>query len=123
MTVDLNITDFIQLATSSLVNADGRLVRRFVDEWYHQFSDEDKLALYENVKLKLYGRFFVPLPYAKGLDKIFMSRFNPNNQYLVKYKDGETTSKSAYCFRIDGTYFISSIESIPNDIIINVETL
>jgi hypothetical protein len=59
---------------------------------------------------------------ACGADRIFMARYNPDNQYRVTVSDGVNT-ETVEAFKLDGRYWIKSNRVCAEEYIKNVEKI
>lgn len=78
-------------------------ILRFVDEWYELFTPQQRKDMYDWILRDVYDDNFVPEPRLCGADKVFMARYNPDNQSRITMKNGLVVD----AFLMNGLYYIS----------------
>ena len=124
MKVDLDIHEMFYLLESCLRGSHLRssTILRYVDDWYNLLSPSQRHKLYEwTLILVYYGEFKIRSE-ACGADRIFMARYNPDNQYRVTVSDGVNT-ETVEAFKLDGRYWIKSNRVCAEEYIKNVEKI
>ena len=86
-------------------------IYRFVDRFYGKFTPEERKNLHDWIVHDVYDGKFEPRSYLCGADRVFMARYNPDNQYSVVTKGG---GKGFKAFFLDGKYYINSKTYIDN---------
>lgn len=124
MKVNLDIFEMYYLLESCFRGSHLRseTIIRFVDEWYHLIAPKRRQDLYTWILRDIYNGDFKPRPQLCGADKIFMARYNPDNQYEVTTKYNDTTD-TIEAFLMDGRYCISSRLTIVKEYIQKIEKL
>lgn len=91
MKVDLDIHEMFYLLESCLRGSHLRssTILRYVDDWYNLLSQSQRHKLYEWTLRLVYDGEFKIRSSACGADRIFMARYNPDNQFRVTVSDGE----------------------------------
>lgn len=109
MKVNLDIHEMFYLLESCLRGSHLRssTILKYVDDWYSLFSTSQRKRLYEWTLRLVYDGEFKQRPEACGADRIFMARFDPDNQYRVTVSDGEKT-ETVEAFKLDGRYWVKS---------------
>lgn len=124
MKVNLDIFEMYYLLESCFRGSHLRseTIIRFVDEWYHLLTPRNRQDLYTWILRDIYNGDFKPRSQLCGADKIFMTRYNPDNQYKVtaKYNDKTDTIEA---FLMDGRYYTSSHRFIAEEYIQKIEKL
>ena len=121
--IRMSLPDLVSLYRGANMTGDSYFVRRFIDEWYFKLSEELRLNLFETVVEQIYGKCFTANPSLNGTDKLFLARYNPNTQVEVKYSTADGKLDIVKAFTSEGQYYLSSYETIPKDVIVNVEYL
>lgn len=90
----------------------------------HMFFDNLTSVYYNRMtvseRARLYEWMYPKLDYNNDSCIIFEARFNPNNQYLVKYKfNGEENENE--CFKLNDRYYITRNTWIDSKFIIEVK--
>ncbi len=120
--VEFNIEELFSILSSAFKTYNSRILRKFIDEWYKEMTEEERLYFYERTLKELYYGHFVSNPSFCKLDAMFMGRFNPNQQIVATVKtDISGVTKDVECFRVDGQCYVSSYESIPKELIVKTE--
>ena len=85
MKVNLDIHEMFYLLESCLRGSHLRssTILRYVDDWYNLLSQSQRHKLYEWILRLVYDGEFKIRSSACGADRIFMARYNPDNQYRV----------------------------------------
>ena len=85
--------------------------RRFIDEFYDKLTAEERLFLFHYSVRDLWPIFNEPYcggsHYGKDDFNMFVSRFNPYNQYSVEVSNDESTDEYE-CFWFDGKFYKNS---------------
>lgn len=92
-------------------------ILRFVDEWYNLFSKNERKSLYTWILRDIYEGVFSPNEILCGADEMFMIFFNPENEYIVKTKDGNEFTTH---YDGKGKYYITSNSYLTED---EIETM
>lgn len=104
-------------------------IRRFVDEFYVWFSPEERKNLHDWILRDIYDGKFEPRSQLCGADRVFMARYNPDNQYEVTVREpvrpnnGKNVGAVIWerqVFLLDGKYYVSSRTYIDNESIIEI---
>lgn len=121
MKVNLSKFEMFYLLESCLNGSHSRsgTILGFVNEWYNKFTKKGREQLYNWVLRNVYEGEFKERPQLCGADKIFMARYNPDNQYRVSLINGNTVE----AFKMDGTYYVSSYKYISDICITKVEKI
>lgn len=124
MKVDLDIHEMFYLLESCLRGSHLRssTILRYVDDWYNLLSQSQRHKLYEWTLRLVYDGEFKIRSSACGADRIFMARYNPDNQFRVTVSDGKKT-ETVEAFKLDGRYWIKSNRSCAKEYIKNVERI
>lgn len=106
-------------------------IRRFVDDWYDLFTEDERMRLFEwTIRLtydqrwtsngKDYKPHFEPCTTCCGHDVEFVHRYHPNNQYQVTtlYEGKKDQHR---CFLMNGQYYLTSNQLIAKEYIVSVE--
>lgn len=105
------------------------IIYRFVDEFYVWFSPEDRKNLHDWIVRDIYDGKFEPRSQLCGADRVFMARYNPDNQYRVSVREpvrqGNGKNVAAVIwerpvFLLDGKYYVNSKTYIDNESIIGI---
>lgn len=120
MKIQLDIFEMYYLLESCFRGSHLRAstILRFADEWYDKLSRKERESLYKWVLRNIYDGEFKPLPHLFGADIVFMARYNPDNQYRLTLKNGETVD----AFRMKEKYYERKI-AIKNDCIDKIENI
>ena len=105
-------------------------VKRFVDDWYDLFTEDERMRLFEwtirltydcrwSSKEKNYQPHFEQRSNCCGSDVEFVHRYHPDNQYLVTTRY-EGKVEQHRCFMMEGHYHLSSTRMIADEYIISV---
>lgn len=98
-------------------------IRRFVDEFYVWFSPEERKNLHDWILRDIYDGKFEPRSQLCGADRVFMARYDPDNQYEVTVREpvcpdnGKNVAAVIWereVFLLDGKYYINSKTYIDN---------
>lgn len=121
MKVNLSTHEMYYLLESYLKGSHLRsgTILRFVDEWYNKFTKKEREQLYNWVLRNVYDGEFKERPQLCGADKIFMARYNPDNQYRVSLINGNTVE----AFKIEDRYYVLSNRFIDKNCITKVENI
>ena len=124
MKVELDIFEMYYLLESCLRGSHLRsgTILRFVDDWYELFTKEQRDKLYYDTLRLIYDNNFVPCDSCCGADKIFMSRFNPKNQYRVTVSNGRET-KTVNAFKMNNKYYVKSNRFCAEEYIKKIEKI
>lgn len=124
MTVDLDIFEMHYLLESCLRGSHLRssTILKYVDDWYSLLSTSQRQCLYEWTLRLVYNGEFKIRPETCGADRIFMARYNPDNQYRVTVSDGENT-ETVEAFKLDGRYWIKSNRRCEEEYIKGIEKI
>lgn len=124
MTVNLDIFELHYLLESCLRGSHLRstTILKYVDDWYELLSPSERQRLYDWTLRLEYNGEFKPRSAACGADRIFMARYNPDNQYRVTVSDGVNT-ETVEAFKLDGRYWIKSNRVCAEEYIKNVEKI
>lgn len=124
MKVELDIFEMYYLLESCIRGSHLRssTIFRFVDDWYELFTKEQREKLYYDTLRLIYDNNFVPCIQCCGADKIFMSRFNPKNQYMVTVSNGRET-KTVNAFKMDNKYYVKSNRFCAEEYIKKIEKI
>lgn len=104
-------------------------IYRFVDEFYVWFSPEERKNLHDWIVRDIYDGKFEPRSQLCGADRVFMARYNPDNQYEVTVREpvrpnnGKNVGAVIWerqVFLLDGKYYVSSRTYIDNESIIEI---
>ena len=124
MKVKLNIFEMYYLLESCFRGSHLRsgTIGRFVDEWYDLFTPKQRKNLRDWILRDIYRGKFEPMPSCCGEDEIFMAKYDPDNQYVVKtlYDGKEEIHKT---FLRDGKYYTKSDRFIAEEYITSVEKI
>lgn len=122
MKVNLDIFEMYYLLESCFRGSHLRsdTIARFVDEWYGLFTPEQRKNLYEWILRDIYNGKFKPDSILCGADKVFMARYNPDNQYSVILKG---KGKGFSAFLMNDRYYINSRTYIDNGSIIRTKKI
>ena len=97
-------------------------IGRFVDEFYVWFSPEERKNLHDWIVRDIYDGKFEPRSQLCGADRVFMARYNPDNQYRVKTLfDGKEEIHEV--FLRNGRYYTKSDRFIAEKYITSVEKI
>ena len=122
MNVELDIHELGWLLDTCLRGSHLRTgtIKKFVDVWYNRLTEQQRYNLYEWSLRITYNGAFHPSETCCGMDRIFMKRYDPENQYLVKtlYR-GVTEEHRA--FGMNGEFYIESNRCIEKKYITKVE--
>ena len=121
--ININIDDMVSLIRGANAVGDIYFFRKFIDDWYFKMDEEMRLILFDLVVKVVYGKCFTANPMLVGTDKLFLARYNPNTQVSVEYRTDNGETKTTTAFTSEGKYYVSSFETIPNDVIIKTEYL
>ena len=92
-------------------------IRRFVDEFYEQFTPEERTHLHDWIVRDIYDGKFEPRSQLGGADRVFMARYDPDNQYRVSVREpvspdnGQNVAAVIWereAFLLDGKYYVNS---------------
>lgn len=119
MRVYLDLSEMYCLLESCFRGSHLRVstIYRFVDEFYVWFSPEDRKNLHDWIVRDIYGGKFEPRSQLHGADRVFMARYDPDNQYEVTVREpvrqGNGKNVAAVIwerpvFLLDGKYYINS---------------
>lgn len=124
MTVDLDIFEMHYLLESCLRGSHLRssTILKYVDDWYSLQSPSQRQCLYDWTLRLVYDGEFKQRPAACGADRIFMARYNPDNQYRVTVSDGVKT-KTVEAFKLDGRYWVKSNRCCAEECITKIEKI
>ena len=122
MKVDLDIFELGWLLDTCLRGSHLRTptIERFVDEWYDKLNEQERYNLYEwSLRITYHGAF-KPSDASCGKDRIFMKRYDPENQYMVTtfYEGKEEVHRT---FLMDGKYHTECTRFIAPEYITKVE--
>ena len=92
---------------------------KLTDEYWEVMTETQRVKLFNYLKSE--SRYIHGLVDNHGVI-VFNSRFDPNNQYMVKYKD-DTITKASRAFLLYGRYHISKNHFIPESSIIKSERI
>lgn len=122
MKVDLDIFEMSWLLDACLRGSHLRAstIERFVDDWYDELTEQQRYNLYEWTLRLTYGGNFKPSDTCCGADKVFMARYNPDNQYMIMVRYEGKTSKYR-CFLYNGEYHVTTSRFIGKEYIKKVE--
>lgn len=122
MKVNLDIFEMYYLLESCFRGSHLRsaTILRFVDEWYSQFTAKQRRNLYTWILRDIYDGHFEPRPQLCGADEVFMCRFDPDNQYRVSLKGGESYMDA---FLWKNRYYISRSQFCNPELITKVEKI
>lgn len=121
---ELNIEDLWEILYCGFKVCSPRILRKFIDDWYNEMTEEERLYFYERTLHELYYEHFISNPTYSKLDVMFMGRFNPNQQIIATVKTKiPGITKDVECFKVDGEFYVSSYESIPKAEIVKTEYL
>lgn len=104
-------------------------IGRFVDEWYGLFTPQQRKNLHDWIVRDIYDGKFEPRSQLCGADRVFMARYNPDNQYEVTVREpvrpnnGKNVAAVIWerqVFLLDGKYYVSSRTYIDNGSIIRI---
>ena len=106
-------------------------IRRFVDDWYDLYTEDERMRLFEwTIRLtydqrwtsngKDYKPHFEPCTTCCGHDVEFVHRYHPNNQYQVTTLY-EGKKEQHRCFLMNGQYYLTSNQLIAKEYIVSVE--
>ena len=95
-------------------------IYRFVDEFYVWFSPEERKNLHDWIVRDIYDGKFEPRSQMCGADRVFMARYDSDNQYSVVTKGG---GKGFMAFFLDGKYYVNSKTYIDNESIIRIKKI
>jgi hypothetical protein len=119
-THDKFVIDFFELAFLTEVCLPPTPIARhcffmnIIDIYYHQMNWEQRKHFYQWIGKKL------------NLDEeeshIFLARFNPDNQFIVKHKN-QNKEEEIEAFILNEKYMISSNSWVNNEYIISVDKL
>lgn len=107
-------------------------IRRFVDEFYVWFSPEERKNLYDWILRDIYDGKFEPRSQLCGADRVFMARYDPDNQYEVTVREpvrpnnGKNVGAVIWerqVFLLDGKYYTKSDRFIAEEYITSVEKI
>lgn len=124
MKVELDMFEMYCLLESCIRGSHLRsgTILRFVDDWYELFTKEQRDKLYYDTLRLIYDNNFVPCDSCCGADKIFMSRFNPKNQYRVTVSDGRETM-TVDSFKMNNKYYVKSNRYCAEEYIKKIEKI
>lgn len=124
MEVNLDIHEMFYLLESCLRGSHLRssTILKYVDDWYSLLSTSQRQCLYEWTLRLVYDGEFKQRPAACGADRIFMARYNPDNQYRVTVSDGERT-ETVEAFKLDGRYWVKSNRCCAEECITKIEKI
>lgn len=124
MNVGLDIFEMYYLLESCLRGSHlrSRTILRFVDEWYELLTKEQRDKLYYDTLRLVYDNNFVPCSSCCGSDKIFMARFNPDNQYKITLSNGRET-KTVNAFKLNNKYYVKSNRFCAEEYIKKIEKI
>lgn len=124
MNVGLDIFEMYYLLESCLRGSHlrSRTILRFVDEWYELFTKEQRDKLYYDTLRLVYNNYFSPFASCCGADKIFMARFNPDNQYKITLSNGRET-KIVNTFKTNNKYYVKSNRYCAEEYIKKIEKI
>ena len=124
MKVELDMFEMYCLLESCIRGSHLRsgTILRFVDDWYELFTKEQRDKLYYDTLRLIYDNNFVPCDSCCGADKIFMSRFNPKNQYRVTVSNGRET-KTVNAFKMNNKYYVKSNRFCAEEYIKKIEKI
>lgn len=124
MKVNLDIHEMFYLLESCLRGSHLRsnTILKYVDDWYSLLSPSQRQCLYDWTLRLVYDGEFKQRPAACGADRIFMARYNPDNQYRVTVSDGSKT-ETVDAFLLDGKYYIKSRRFCPKEYITKIEKI
>ena len=119
MRVNLDFSEMYCLLESCFRGSHLRVstIYRFVDEFYVWFSPEDRKNLHDWIVRDIYDGKFEPRSQLCGADRVFMARYNPDNQYRVSVREPvrQSNGKNVAAviwerpvFLLDGKYYINS---------------
>lgn len=123
LNTNLDILDITSIIKGAERSGDERMFRKFIDEWYYKLSEELRVQVFEFAVKEVYSKMFSANPLLRGMDKLFLARYNPNTQVEVEYVDDKKEKHKVVAFTSEGKYYISSFETIPKSYIINTEYL
>ena len=97
-------------------------IGRFVDEWYDLFTPKQRKNLHDWILRDIYDGKFEPRSQLCGADRVFMAKYDTDNQYVVKtlYDGKEGIYKT---FLRDGKYYTKSDRFIAEEYITSVEKI
>lgn len=131
MNIELDIFEMYYLLESCFRGSHLRTqtIYRFVDEFYVWFSPEERKNLHDWIVRDIYDGKFEPRSQLCGADRVFMARYNPDNQYEVTVREpvrpnnGKNVGAVIWerqVFLLDGKYYVSSRTYIDNESIIEI---
>ena len=131
MRVNLDFSEMYYLLESCFRGSHLRVstIYRFVDEFYVWFSPEERKNLHDWIVRDIYGGKFEPRSQLCGADRVFMARYDPDNQYEVTVREpvrpnnGKNVAAVIWerqVFLLDGKYYVSSRTYIDNGSIIRI---
>lgn len=124
MRVDLGFNEMWYLLESCLRGSHLRTstIERFVDEFYHEFTDDEKCMLRYNALDKIYNWNFSPITSCCGKDVWFMERYDPDNRYKVTVSyNGKTEVFDAFKHKGKDEYYTGVATAIAPEYVIKVE--
>lgn len=131
MRVNLDFFEMYYLLESCFRGSHLRVstIYRFVDEFYVWFSPEERKNLHDWIVRDIYDGKFEPRSQLCGADRVFMARYDPDNQYEVTVREpvrpnnGKNVGAVIWerqVFLLDGKYYVSSRTYIDNGSIIGI---
>jgi hypothetical protein len=94
------------------------VMEKAINAWYHELNQNEKRRAYEFFK-RTKGE-----EVTTEVQERFMARYNPDNQYLVGYKN-KSMKKEEFCraYKYNGIYWLSTTQFVPEEIIKTVTPL
>jgi hypothetical protein len=114
------IIDFFELAFLTEVCLPPSTIARHcffmnvIDIYYHQMTWEQRKHFYQWIGKKL--------NVEQEESQIFLARFNPDNQFSVKYKNNNKENE-IHAFKLGDKYMVSSNKSVNEKYILSVKKL